>query len=99
MNQEQLIKIFEESGAILRGHFILTSGLHADTYMQCARVLMLPSQAEKIAKALAEKINAQFGKDGFDIVVSPAMGGLIIGHEVARALSLPFIFCERVEGN
>ncbi len=98
MNQSQLLSLFKESGAYLSGHFILTSGLHADTYLQCAKVLMHPGKSEIICKALKEKITAQFKKNAFDIVVSPAMGGLIVGYELARQLGLPAIFCERVDG-
>jgi len=98
MNQKQLLSLFKESGAYLTGHFILSSGLHADTYLQCAAVLMHPDKSEIICKALAEKISAQFGENVFDIVVSPAMGGVIVGYELARQLGLPTIFCERVDG-
>ena len=93
-----ILKEFEAAQAILKGHFILSSGLHSDTYMQCARVLMDPARADRLCKALAEKVIAQFGKDAFDIVVSPAMGGVIVGYEMARQLGLPSIFCERENG-
>jgi len=98
MNQSQLLTLFKESGAYLTGHFILTSGLHADTYLQCAKVLMHPEKSETICKALKKKITDEFGKNAFDIVVSPAMGGVIVGYELARCLKLPTIFCERVDG-
>ena len=98
MTPELVLKEFEAAKAILKGHFVLSSGLHSDTYMQCARVLMDPKRADRLCAALATKINAQFGKDAFDLVVAPAMGGVIVGYEVARQLNLPSIFCERENG-
>jgi orotate phosphoribosyltransferase len=98
MTPEQTLKEFKEAQAILKGHFILSSGLHSDTYMQCARVLMEPARADRLCKSLAQKITIQFGKDAFDLVVSPAMGGVIVGYELARQLGLPSIFCERENG-
>ncbi|AER66824.1 orotate phosphoribosyltransferase [Thermovirga lienii DSM 17291] len=89
---EQLMK---ESGALLEGHFLLSSGLHSPYYLQCALFLRFPKNAEIAGKLLAEKI-VKLGKP--DFVVSPALGGLIIGHEVARALDVPFLFCEREGG-
>src|SRR5262245_8982923 len=88
------LKDFEETGALLRGHFRLSSGLHSDTYLQCARLLMWPDRAEAAGKELAEKLR-EFGAR---TVVSPALGGVIIGHEVARALGTPFLFTERQDG-
>lgn len=98
MTPEQTLQEFQAAEAILKGHFVLSSGLHSDTYMQCARVLMDAARADRLCKALAAKITAQFGKDAFDIVVSPAMGGVIVGYELARQLGLPSIFCERENG-
>lgn len=98
MTPEQVLQEFVAAEAILKGHFILSSGLHSDTYMQCARVLMEPQRAEKLCAALATKITAQFGPKAFDIVVSPAMGGVIVGYELARQLRLPSLFCERENG-
>lgn len=88
------LKDFEETGALLRGHFRLSSGLHSDTYLQCARLLMWPARAEAAGKELAAKLR-EFGAR---VVVSPALGGIIIGHEVARALGTPFLFVERQDG-
>lgn len=85
---------FEESGAILKGHFILSSGLHSDTYLQCARVMMYPDRSERLCKALALKIPS----GSCDIILSPAMGGVVVGYEMGRQLSVPAIFCERVDG-
>ncbi|MBI5245632.1 MAG: orotate phosphoribosyltransferase [Elusimicrobia bacterium] len=91
MNVEQL---FVENGALLKGHFLLSSGLHSDRYLQCALVLAQPGAAEKLGKAIAEKSSVKP-----DLVLSPAMGGLMIGHEVARALGVRHYFTERAEGS
>lgn len=96
--EQDFLQEFIEAKAILKGHFILSSGLHSDTYMQCARVLMDPQRAAKLCVALAQKIEDRLGKNAFDIVVAPAMGGVIVGYEMARQLNLPSIFCERVNG-
>jgi len=96
MKKDEVLKEFEASGAILKGHFKLSSGKHSDTYMQCARVLMSPARAEKLCKVLAEKVRATIGE--VDLVVAPAMGGLIVGYETARQLNVDSIFCERVDG-
>ncbi len=93
-----ILKEFEDSKAILKGHFILSSGLHSDTYMQCARALMESARAEKICKELARKIEEKINLSDIDIVVSPAMGGVIVGYETARHLGKTSIFCERVDG-
>jgi len=90
MNVEEL---FVENGALLKGHFLLSSGLHSDRYLQCALVLAQPGAAEKLGKALAAKSAAKP-----DLVLSPAMGGLMIGHEVARAFGVRHYFTERVDG-
>src|SRR5947209_18551195 len=100
LKREELLKLFETAGAIRHGHFELSSGLHSGTYVQCALVLQYPRFAERLGKALA----ALFAECHVEAVVSPAMGGLIIGQEVARALPepkqspggrLPAIFVER----
>ena len=93
-----LVTEFEQAEAILKGHFVLSSGLHSDTYLQCARALMDTNRAERLCSALAEKIKAEINIDEIDVVLAPAMGGLIVGYETARALGKPSIFCERVEG-
>ena len=98
VSAQEIFQEFIDSKAILKGHFILSSGLHSDTYLQCARVLMNPNRAEKLCKLLALKIKKQLGDNPADLVVSPAMGGVIIGYELARQLNLPAIFCERVNG-
>jgi len=98
LTEKEVIKEFTDSQAILKGHFILSSGLHSDTYMQCARVLMDPKRAEKLCFNLAQKITQKLGKNFADIVVCPAMGGVVVGYELARQLNISSIFCERVEG-
>jgi len=87
--------LFKIAGAYLKGHFRLTSGLHSPEYLQCALVLQHPAFAEQLGASLAEAIATQLGGRQMNLVVSPAMGGLIIGHEVARALGTPHIFTER----
>lgn len=98
LKQQEILQEFSASEAILKGHFILSSGLHSDTYMQCARVLMEPKRAEKLCAELAKKIIERLGENFADIVVAPAMGGVVVGYELARQLGLPSIFCERVNG-
>ncbi|MBN8828747.1 MAG: orotate phosphoribosyltransferase [Sphingobacteriia bacterium] len=98
MNNAQILKEFEDAEAILKGHFILSSGLRSDTYLQCARVLMNPNRAERLCKALAEKIKSQLSNLTIDMVVSPAMGGVVVGFELARQLNVESLFCERVDG-
>lgn len=90
LNPQQTLDLFKQTGAYLRGHFRLTSGLHSPEYLQCALVLQHPPFAEQLGAALAAAIGEQA-----DVVVSPAVGGLIIGHEVARALNVRAIFTER----
>lgn len=87
------LDLFRESGALLEGHFKLSSGLHSTGYLQCALVLQDPGRAERLGKALGELLKSH----GANVVLSPALGGLIIGHEVARALGVKAIFAERVE--
>jgi orotate phosphoribosyltransferase len=87
--------LFEETGAYLHGHFRLTSGMHSGEYLQCAKVLAHPQYAERLGRALSEKIKSLIGSARVDVVVSPAMGGIIIGHEVARALGVRALFTER----
>jgi len=98
LTENEILAEFTAAQAILKGHFILSSGLHSNTYMQCARVLMDPLRAEKLCAALAQKLIQKLGTNFADIVISPAMGGVIIGYELARQLGLPSIFCERVDG-
>jgi len=94
MQEQHILAMYEEAGALLNGHFVLSSGRHSARYLQSALVLMHPQRAAVLAELLAAKVNS----DAVDFVVSPALGGLIIGHEVARALGKPFLFTERKEG-
>ena len=97
MTDDQILAEFRAADALLEGHFILSSGLRSPRYLQCARVLMEPARAERLATALAEKIPAEI-RERIDVVVSPAMGGVIIGHEMGRALGKPAMFLERPQG-
>jgi orotate phosphoribosyltransferase len=90
-----VMDLFVETGAYLKGHFRLTSGLHSPEYLQCALVLQYPRHAEALGRALAEGVARVSGERRIETVVSPALGGLIIGHEVARALGARHIFTER----
>ncbi len=97
LTQEQVLDEFRAAGALLEGHFILSSGLHSPRYLQCARVLMDAARADRLCSTLAAKVReAGFGQ--IDLVVSPAMGGVVVGYEMGRQLGVPSIFCERVEG-
>ena len=97
MTDDEVLAELRAAGALLTGHFRLSSGLHSDTYLQCARAMMDPARGERLCAALAAKIGAA-GMGPFDMVASPAMGGVIVGYEVARQLGLPAVFYERVEG-
>ena len=97
MTPEKVLKEFRDADALLEGHFLLSSGLHSRAYLQCARVLMQPKRAARLAKALAAQLKENVNGE-IDAVVAPAMGGLIIGHEVARALNVASMFLERVDG-
>lgn len=94
MDPEKVIDEFKQTGALLEGHFQLTSGLHSTVYLQCARVLQFPEKAEAFGRAMAQ----QFADDRIQLVASPAIGGIVIGHEVARALGARFIWTEREGG-
>ena len=97
MTDDEVLDEFRAAEALLEGHFILSSGLRSPRYLQCARVLMDPARAERLATALAAKLPAEV-RDQIDAVVSPAMGGVIIGHEMGRALGKPAMFVERPQG-
>jgi len=101
LNNSEILDIFYSCQAILKGHFILSSGLHSDTYLQSAKVLMHPHLAEKICQNLAQKITSSLSKNQLTnlVVVSPAMGGVVVGFETAKHLNATAIFCERVNGN
>jgi orotate phosphoribosyltransferase len=97
MENGHMLEEFRSAGALLEGHFILSSGLRSPRYLQCARVLMDPARAERLARALAERLPSDV-RDLVEVVVSPAMGGVIIGHEMGRALGVPAMFVERPTG-
>ena len=94
MKAEQVIDQFRATGALLEGHFQLTSGLHSTVYLQCALVLQFPEKAEAFGRAIAEMYREQ----AIQLVASPAIGGIVIGHEVARALGARFVWTERESG-
>jgi len=93
-NDEMVLDTLRESGALLEGHFLLSSGRHSDRYCQCARLLQYPDKAEKVLKTVAEKLK----EVDFDMIVGPAMGGIVVAYEVARQTKKPGIFAERIEG-
>ena len=90
------LAVLKKTEALKEGHFILSSGLHSPKYVQCAKLLSFPKKAEKLCKSLASKIKKKFKK--IDIILAPAMGGIVIGYEIGRILKLETIFCERVNG-
>ena len=96
LSHKKSLDILRKTNALLEGHFILSSGLHSSKYIQCAKLLSFPSKAEKICKSLAYKIKRNFKK--IDLILAPAMGGVIIGYEIGKILSKETIFCERVNG-
>jgi orotate phosphoribosyltransferase len=98
MTEDEVLAEFRAAEALLEGHFILSSGLHSPRYLQCARVLMDGARAERLARALAAKLPKEV-RGSIDAVVSPAMGGVIIGHEMGRALGVPAMFVERPDGS
>ena len=96
LSYNESLKILKETNTLLEGHFILSSGLHSKYYVQCAKLLSKPQKAEKICSSLCDKIKQEFNK--IDIILSPAMGGIIIGYEVGRQLNIETIFAERIKG-
>ncbi len=94
LSYKESLKILKETDALLEGHFILSSGLHSEKYIQCAQLLSKPKKAKFICESLAEKIRKNFKK--IDLLLSPAMGGIIIGYEIGRILNIETIFAERV---
>ncbi len=97
MMTEEVLKLFEENQALLKGHFLLSSGLHSSRYLQCALVLQHPPVAETLCAALAAKAKADADVGKIDLVIAPALGGVIVAHEVARALGVRALFTERQE--
>ena len=96
LSLEESLKILKETNALLEGHFILSSGLHSPQYIQCAQLMSKPNEAFKICSSLSEKIKKEF--EEFDLILSPAMGGIIVGYEIGRILKKETIFSERVNG-
>jgi orotate phosphoribosyltransferase len=96
LSYEESLKILKETKALIEGHFILSSGLHSTKYVQCAQLMSKPYLADKICESLAEKIKNEFSN--FDLILSPAMGGIVIGYEIGRLLKKNTIFSERVNG-
>ena len=96
LSPKKSLDILKKTNALLEGHFVLSSGLHSSKYIQCAKLLSYPHLAEKICKSLANKIK-KFSKR-FDLILAPAMGGIIIGYEIGKILKKETIFCERVKG-
>ena len=94
LSYEESLKILRKTNALLEGHFILSSGLHSNQYVQCAKLLSYPNYAEKICASLVEKIKKNFSK--IDLILSPALGGIVVGYEIARQLNLESIFSERL---
>ena len=96
LSHKKSLNILKKTNALLEGHFILSSGLHSSKYIQCAKLLSFPNLAEKICKSLANQIKKKYKK--IDLILAPAMGGIIIGYEIGRLLKKETIFCERVKG-
>ncbi len=94
MTETEVLDIYERGGGLLRGHFLLSSGLHSNAYLQSALVLQHPGQAEALGRELAKR----FGGDGVQVVLAPAIGGILVAHEVARALGARAVFTEREDG-
>ena len=96
LSYKESLKILKETNALLEGHFILSSGLHSKQYIQCAKLLSYPKKAEAICSSLSEIINNTFNK--IDIVLAPAIGGIVVGYEIGKQLSVETIFAERCDG-
>ena len=94
LSYKESLKILKETDALIEGHFILSSGLHSDKYIQCAKLLSKPQKAKYLCQSLAEKINENF--NDFNLILSPAVGGIVIGYEIGRLLNVETIFAERV---
>ncbi len=96
LSHKKSLNILKKTNALLEGHFVLSSGLHSSKYIQCAKLLSYPHKAQLVCKSLAKKIKKNFKK--IDLILSPAMGGIIIGYEIGKLLKIESIFCERVKG-
>ncbi len=96
LSPKKSLDILRKTNALLEGHFVLSSGLHSSKYIQCAKLLSFPHLADKICKSFANKVKKRFNK--IDLILAPAMGGIIIGYEIGKILKKETIFCERVKG-
>ena len=96
LSSEESLKILKETKALIEGHFILSSGLHSPKYVQCAQLMSKPSQAALICQSLSKKIKSEF--NDIDLILSPAMGGIIVGYEIGKLMGIETIFSERVNG-
>ena len=96
LSLEESLKILKETNALIEGHFILSSGLHSPQYVQCAQLMSKPKHAIKICESLASKIKNEFNE--FNLILSPAMGGILVGYELGKILNRQTIFSERVNG-
>ncbi len=96
LSLEESLKILKETKALIEGHFILSSGLHSPKYVQCAQLMSKPRHAEKICQSLVKKIKSKF--NDINLILSPAMGGVIVGYEIGRLMDIETIFSERVNG-
>ena len=97
LSYKESLKILKETDALIEGHFVLSSGLHSDKYVQCAKLLSKPQKAKDICLSLAEKIKKKYSD--IDLILSPAIGGIVIGYEIGRILNIETIFAERVNGS
>ena len=97
LSYKESLKILKETDALIEGHFVLSSGLHSDKYVQCAKLLSKPKKAKDICLSLAEKIKEKYSD--IDLILSPAIGGIVIGYEIGRVLNIDTIFAERVNGD
>jgi len=97
LSYKESLKILQKTKALLEGHFVLSSGLHSNQYVQCAKLLSYPKMSKLFCASLCKKIKDSFGK--IDVILSPALGGVVVGYEVGRQLNKETIFCERLNGN
>ncbi len=98
MNDNDILKLFKETGALLEGHFKLRSGLHSDQFFQCALLLQYPEISSRLCEVLVDKLNQIINLDDIDVIISPAIGGITLGHDVARITGKKYIFVEKEEG-
>ena len=98
MDSVDILKLFKETGALLEGHFKLRSGLHSDQFFQCALLLQYPEISSRLCEVLVNKLNQRINLDDIDVIISPAIGGITLGHDVARITGKKYIFVEKEEG-